>query len=191
MKLADLKLLDFGHTIQMAGAIYQDAERSYVLMFPEDRNDLPVEVLELTQEEWGQVLRQTDLLEVEILTKASDGTLAKAIVRKSTRQIEQNVSWRVYQRDSYRCRYCGKTGIPLTVDHLILWEEGGPSIEANLVAADRKCNKIRGNMQYADWLQSDYYRKVSRNLSPEVRAANEALVATLPGIPRRVQERSR
>jgi hypothetical protein len=191
MKLADLDLLQFGHTIQMAGAIYQDANRSYVLMFPEDRNDLPLETLELTREEWEQVIKQTDLLETEVLAKASDGTLAKVVIRKSTRQIEQNVSWRVYQRDSYACRYCGITGVPLTVDHLILWEEGGPSIVSNLVAADRKCNKIRGNTPYPEWLQSDYYRKVSRKLSPEVRAANEALVATLDAIPRRLHQRSR
>jgi hypothetical protein len=191
MKLADLDLLQFGNTIQMAGAIYQGADRSYVLMFPEDQNNLPIEVLELTREEWDQVLRQTDLLEVEVLTNASDGTLAKAIVRKSTRQIEQAVSWKVYQRDHYSCRYCGITGVPLTVDHLVLWEQQGPSIPDNLVACCRKCNKIRGNMQYADWLQSKRYLNVSRKLSPEVRAANEALVATLDGIPRRAQERSR
>lgn len=191
MKLADLDLLQFGHTIQMAGAIYQDANRSYVLMFPEDRNDLPLETLELTREEWEQVIKQTDLLETEVLTKASDGTLAKVVIRKSTRQIEQNVSWEVYARANYRCEYCGKARVPLTVDHLILWEHNGPSIPANLKAACRRCNKIRGNTPYSEWLNSARYRELSKGLDPAVKEANEKVLGTLDAIPRRVHTKSR
>lgn len=73
---------------------------------------------------------------------------------------------------------------PLTVDHLVLWEEGGPSIPTNLVAADRRCNKTRGNMRYEDWLNSSYYRKVSKRLTTQQRDANRALLDTLDAIPR-------
>jgi 5-methylcytosine-specific restriction endonuclease McrA len=37
----------------------------------------------------------------------------------------------------------------------------GASVEDNLITACRKCNKTRGNMLYEDWLNSDYYKKVS------------------------------
>ena len=191
MKLSDLNLLQFGHNINMAGVIYQDGERSYVLMFPEDKNNLPMETLELTREEWETVIRQTDLLETEVLANSSDGTLAKVVIRKSTRSIEQNVSWNVYQRDGYSCRYCGITGVPLTVDHLVLWEEGGPSIVANLVAADRGCNRRRGNLPYDQWLEHPYYKKVSKNLTEAQRQANRELAGTLTAIPRRLHIRSR
>lgn len=180
----DLNLYDIGDTIQMSGALYTGKGKAILVTFPEDHEEvsnLPVHHLKMTSEQWGAFLRQTDLLEVQPVS----GTNEKAILRKSTRQIEQAVSWKVYKRDSYSCRYCGNADIPLTVDHLVRWEEGGPSIEANLVAACRKCNKTRGDTSYADWLKHPHYLKVSVRLKPEVRAANEALMGTLAGIPRK------
>lgn len=150
-----------------------------------------VKTLEMNADDWQKFLRQTDLLETEVLAKASDGTLAKIILRKSERQIDAGVQWRVYKRDGYRCRYCGKDDLPLTVDHLVTHEEGGPMTEENLVAADRKCNKVRGNLSYEEWLKHPRYLETSKNLTPEVRAANEALVATLDKIPRKAHVKSR
>ena len=183
----------FGHTIQVTGVIYGDAENIYLCFVPdepfEDRNMIWFE--ELSIEDWKAILRQTDLMETEILAKDTDGKIIKAIVRKSTRQIEQGVSWAVYRRDKYKCRYCGKDDVPLTVDHLILWEEMGPTIPENLVACCRKCNKARGNMQFEDWLASDYCRKVGENLTDDEKWANVHLVSQLHRIPRRVHERKR
>lgn len=194
----------------MVGAVYQGDGKMFICMFPEDAGmiatDRPIDVqffpkdgsqeydvetLDMDDEDWKKFLRQTDLMETEIITKASDGTLAKAIMRKSQRQIEQGVSWRVFKRDFYKCRYCGKDDIPLTVDHLVVWEEGGPSIEENLVASCRKCNKTRGNTLYPEWLESDFYKIVSRNLTRTVFADNQDLVSTLDKIPRMVHARSR
>jgi len=211
MEFNDLNLLAIGNTIQMVGAIYE-GEGEMILVFlpdyhaevlssdtpealPDCRIDrvggTPVHSLNMSLAEWEQFLRQTDVMETEILAKAKDGTLVKALARKSQRQIDQVVSWKVFKRDGYRCRYCGNDDVPLTVDHLVRWEEGGPSIEANLLTADKKCNRIRGNMSYADWLKHPAYRDTSRRLKPEVRAANEALVATLDKIPRVVHVKSR
>ena len=191
MKLGDLDLLSFGHTIQMAGAIYQGEGKTFLCFFPEDKNDLPTEVLELSQADWEELVKQTDLLQTEVLTNSSDGKLAKVIVRKSQRQIEQGVSWAVWKRDSYACRYCSADSVPLTVDHLVCWEDGGPSIEANLLSACRKCNKVRGNLPYEDWLNHPHYLKVSQRLPPDVREANAALIHTLAGIPRKLHVSSR
>lgn len=191
MKLQDLNLLDFGNTIQLAGAVFQGEGRTFLCLFPEDKNDLPAEALELSLEDWNALVRQTDLLETEVLAKASDGTLAKVVLRKSQRQIDAAVSWKVFQRDAYSCRYCAITGVPLTIDHLVTWEDGGPTTEANLLSACRKCNKARGNTPYHAWLQHARYRDLSQKLTPEVRAANEALVATLDKIPRTLHTRTR
>jgi hypothetical protein len=191
MKLKDLNLLSVGNTIQLAGAIWQGEGKTFLCYFPKDAQDLPLEVLEMTLDEWLVFIKQTDLLETEILTKASDGTIAKAIFRKSQRQIDASVQWRVFKRDSYKCRYCGKDDVALTVDHLILWEEGGPSTPENLVAACKKCNRSRGSMPYAAWLISPYYLEVSKGLSATFRADNQDLVETLARIPRVVHTRSR
>ncbi len=191
MRFQDLDLYQVGNTIQLVGAIYQGQGRSLLCYFPEEDDGSPTEHLDMSSEQWKVFLRQTDLLETEILEKAEDGTLTKAILRKSQRQIETGVQWRVFRRDNYRCRYCGKDDVPLTVDHLVLWEAGGPTIEENLVSACRRCNKTRGNTSYADWLRNPYYLKASRNLTPEVRAANETLLGTLSQIPRQRIVRSR
>lgn len=191
MRLSDINLLSVGHTIQMAGAIYSGEGKTFLCFFPGESPEAETASLEMDQVEWETFIKQTDLLEVQALVKDKSGTISKAVVRKSTRQIEQGISWRVFKRDHYACRYCGNDDVPLTVDHLVLWEEGGPSTVENLVAACRKCNKTRGNLQYADWLQHPFYRKVSGSLKPEVRVSNEALVATLDKIPRHAQVRSR
>lgn len=191
MKFEELPLLEVGHSIQIAGSVWAGPDKMYVMLLPDEKLDKPLATMEPTQEQWQQFLRQSDLLETEIMAKASDGTIAKAIIRKSSRQIDQGVSWRVYKRDEYACRYCGKDDVPLTVDHLVLWEDGGPSVEANLVSACRKCNKARGNTAYADWLHHPVYRRVSAGLSPERRAANEALLGTLATVPRVVHVKSR
>lgn len=192
VRLTDLNILDIGNTLQFAGVIYAGTDTHYLAYLPGDSDpDAEVKVLDLESVDWEKVNRQTDLLETEILAKAEDGTLVKVLVRKSQRQIEQGISWRVYHRDGYRCRYCAIQGVPMTVDHLVLWEKGGPSIEANLLTACRKCNKVRGNLPYEDWLKHKHYLAVSKNLSPEVREANEAVISTLADIPVRVQQRSR
>lgn len=191
--LKDLNLLSIGNTIQLAGSVWMGEGKMYLALFPEDREASldNVEILDMDADDWKTFLRQTDILETEILTKASDGTLAKAIVRKSQRHIDAALSWRVFKRDSYTCRYCSNDDTPLTVDHVVTWEDGGPTIEDNLLASCKRCNKTRGNTPYADWLKHPYYQKVSQNLRPETRQANSDLVGTLDKIPRLVHKRSR
>lgn len=210
--LKDINLLDVGNTIQLIGAVWEGEGKLYVCPFPEyhgsfydeanaefyfsddgEKGKVEVVTLNMNSEEWNQFIRQTDLLETEVLAKANgDSGITKIIIRKSGRQIAQTVSWEVYDRDGYKCRYCGAgPGIPLTVDHLVLWEEGGPSTHANLLSACRKCNKTRGNKPYDEWLQHPFYQKVSRGLTEEVRQANLDLVPTLTTIPRMLHKPSK
>lgn len=203
MKLDEINLYAIGDTVQMIGAVYAGDGHAYLCLFPEDRANLhgeflvdkdgplQIRVLDMDHEDWKRFMRQSDLMEVEILQGASDGTLAKAILRKSNRQIDQHVSWRVYRRDQYACRYCGREDVPLTVDHLVTWEDGGPSVEENLVASCKKCNKTRGSLPYEDWLRHEHYLRVSRSLRPEVRRANQEVAATLASIPRMKHVKSR
>jgi len=190
-KLDDLNLLEFGNTIQPVGSIWASEDKTYLCMFPgEQELSIPVDQLNMTTEEWVKFLRQTDILETEVLATAADGKITKAILRKSARQISQHISWEVFRRDGYACRYCGRDNAPLTVDHLVTWEEGGPSVPENLVASCKKCNKVRGNTPYAEWLQHDYYKKVCVNLSTMTQEDNTKLLATLKDIPRMVHKPS-
>lgn len=213
-QLKDVNLLSFGNTINLAGAVYLGEGKAYLVMLPESLGSLTVrppnklshephfvedrsgeayelEELTLSREDWTTFLRQTDLLETEVLQKAGeDGKLVKAIVRKSQRQISQDVSWQVFRRDGYSCRYCGTNDSPLTVDHLVLWEDGGPSEAPNLLSACKKCNNRRGNSTYEEWLKDDYYLRVSANLTAETRQANQDIVKTLDGIHKLKHKRS-
>ena len=184
MALKDFPMKDLGLGVQMVGAVYADRCRAWMVMLPDAPECEDPKPVNLTLDEWQEFLRQTDLVTVEAMVEDPDNKMvAKAIVRKSDRQISQQVSWKVYRRDGFKCRYCGVEDMPLTVDHLITWESGGPSTEANLVAACRKCNGARGETPFAEWLMDPYYRRVSAKIDHHVRFANQALIPTLASIP--------
>lgn len=189
-KLADVNLHAFGHTIMLAGAIYTGEGHTYLALFPEDAKTqvlgtADVERLDMNLEEWSAFLQQTDHLMVEVTQKREDGTVVKAIIRKCERHIDNGVAWRVYRRDGFRCRYGGENDVPLTMDHIICWEDGGPSTEDNLLSACRNCNKARGRTPYAEWITNHpYYKRVSQKLPFAVQEDNEAIIDRLDQIQR-------
>ena len=188
----NLNLLSIGNTVQISGMIWSGEGINYLCYLPDELNpEYDTVLMPLTLEEWNELVRQSDLMETEILAKDTEGKLVKTILRKSTRQIDQAIQWKVFERDEYCCRYCGRTGIPLSVDHIILWEEGGPSTEENLITACKKCNRMRGSQQYPNWLISEYYYKMSRDIDEETRQKNAAIVQTMASIPRRIHIKSR
>jgi len=185
----DEMILEFGNTIGLTGAIFSDQERTILLMLP-DQECKHITIPELSLQDWKMILRQTDLIESKVLARDEHG-LKKAILRKTARQIDARISWNVFRRDNYTCRYCGRNDVPLTVDHVVLWEDGGPSIEENLISACKKCNKTRGNMQYEEWLESEYYREKVQNVIAEFQELNTKLIDTLSSIPRKAHVISR
>lgn len=195
--LSDIDLLEVGNTIQLYGAIYAGNGVVYFIPLPDEdpedvsRLELVVDwtrsespkvapprptpnpvLLRLDDAEMAQFLRQTDVQDIR--------APHKAILRKSQRVVDQVVSWRVFRRDGFTCRYCGRTDVPLTVDHVDLWESGGATVEENLVSACRRCNKLRGSVEYSAWLASVDYARVSVNLRPEVGRKNVDVLSELP-----------
>ncbi len=53
----------------------------------------------------------------------------------------KKISQQVFERDSYTCKYCGKVGGTLEVDHVIPFSKGGSDELDNLVCACKKCNR--------------------------------------------------
>lgn len=196
MKIENMNLMAFGHSIGLVGAMFGDEHTLYLCWFPGEHTPARLmEEVEMDDKDWRKLLYQVDTVETEILQKAEDGELVKAIVRKTQRVIEGRVSWAVFKRDSYKCRYCGIDGVPLTVDHLVLWEEGGPSIPQNLVTACKRCNKARGNTPYWEWLNSEYYLRASKGngkgpgIPQATKRHNLELERSLDSIPRRHSQR--
>lgn len=178
--LSDINILDIGNTIQIAGTVWAGNGMCFITPGPNSIEDFSnIQILKMDLADWQKFIRQADLLETEIIGQDSTG-ITKMIYRKSQRQIDTVMQWVVFQRDNYTCRYCGRTGLPLTVDHIDLWEHLGVTIPENLLSACKKCNKDRGNLEYQDWLNSEVYKQRSLNLSSEIKQANLDIVAKLP-----------
>lgn len=61
--------------------------------------------------------------------------------------LSQSVRWTIFNRDGFRCVYCGASGGPqsvLQVDHKISVASGGTDDIGNLVTACEKCNSGKG-----------------------------------------------
>jgi hypothetical protein len=123
-KILGIPYTEFGNTIKIAGMILQGNEETFGVIFP-DMNPIhdDIDLNRLSHEEWKELLFQLDIVETEILDPNNKNQ--KIIVRKSQREIEQQVNWNVFRRDNYTCRYCGNDKTPLTVDHIVLWEQMG------------------------------------------------------------------
>lgn len=177
-KLEDINILEFGNSIQMTSVVYSKDSLNYLCILPDENkeeilnNDLTL--LDLSVPDWERLLRQTDILEVEKKTGEF-----KAVVRKSQRQIDQAESWFCFRRDDYKCRYCGRNDVPLTVDHIILWEDGGASVRENLLSCCKPCNRTRGNIPYEEWIVSPSYKKRSVNLTEVDNKSNLNIVSKL------------
>ena len=59
-------------------------------------------------------------------------------------EIWKEIRRRIFARDDYTCRYCGKRGGALECDHVIPVVAGGDSDDSNLVTACRPCNRSKG-----------------------------------------------
>ena len=50
----------------------------------------------------------------------------------------------ILRRDAYKCAYCGRSDLPLTIDHIIPKAKGGSESWENLVCACTNCNNRKG-----------------------------------------------
>lgn len=58
---------------------------------------------------------------------------------------------RVFERDDYTCRYCGKRGGELECDHVIPICQNGTNNDSNLVTSCRSCNREKGGRTVNQW----------------------------------------
>ena len=180
IKLTDIDIYKIGNEIQLSGAIWSGPNKSFLCTFPLEDLENPIH-LPMDIDEWKKFLRQSDLQETEILKQGPQG-ITKAIIRKSQRQVDSRVIWKVYEKDGYKCRYCGRSGIPLTIEHIRLWEMGGITAEINLLTSCRNCNKTRGSIPYEKWIKSKRYEKLSVNLPDDIKEKNLSKIGDLKHI---------
>jgi 5-methylcytosine-specific restriction endonuclease McrA len=51
----------------------------------------------------------------------------------------------IFARDHYQCQYCGRTGLKMTIDHIVPRHLGGTFSWENLVCACHACNARKGD----------------------------------------------
>ena len=51
----------------------------------------------------------------------------------------------ILRRDAYKCAYCGRSDLPLTIDHVVPKAKGGVDSWENLVTACTVCNNRKGD----------------------------------------------
>lgn len=51
----------------------------------------------------------------------------------------------ILRRDAYKCQYCKRGDVPLTIDHIVPKSKKGDDSWENLVAACVKCNNKKGD----------------------------------------------
>ena len=64
-------------------------------------------------------------------------------IRSERPPINSVLKQEVFERDGYRCRYCG-SGANLSIDHMVPFSKGGTDSPLNLVARCRSCNSRKG-----------------------------------------------
>jgi hypothetical protein len=188
-KILGIPYTEFGNQIKIAGIVLQGNDESQIVYFPEARLDSINVSTKLDHEGWKELMFQLDVQEVVIIDPTKGHQ--KSIFRKSQREIEHMTNWNVFRRDNYTCRYCGNNKTPLSVDHVVLWEHMGATVEDNLITACRNCNKTRGSMLFEDWLNSDYYKKVRVGISVADGIKNERVWEVAKALPLRTSKRTR
>lgn len=81
---------------------------------------------------------------VTSLKKTRDRMKEIMRTRRSNGDVSPESRLRVFERDSYKCCYCGSSE-RLEIDHVIPVSKGGSHEEDNLKTACRSCNRKKGN----------------------------------------------
>lgn len=72
--------------------------------------------------------------------------------KRTSRNINTRLRFKVLQRDHFRCCACGASpakdsNVELHVDHIIPWSKGGETVMENLQTLCSKCNLGKSNME--------------------------------------------
>jgi hypothetical protein len=119
-----------------------------------------------------QILEKPDISVVEY----QQGTLAGYEVREY-----------LLERDGRHCAYCGDTGVPLQVEHIIPRARGGSNRPGNLVIACEKCNRGKGAQPVEEFAKPDVLDRIRKQLKAPLKDA-AAVNATRWALWRELQE---
>lgn len=77
-----------------------------------------------------------------------DKNIWDSICRVERGKVTNKMRFAIYNRDGYRCRYCGRKTDDLEIDHIIPIAKGGKSTLDNLQTLCHRCNVKKGTDIY-------------------------------------------
>jgi len=95
---------------------------------------------------WGSALnRFVDWANSEHFSPQVTSSVEQNEERKTSRDVNIRLRFKVMQRDNFKCRTCGASpakdiSVVLHVDHIIPWARGGETFIENLQTLCQKCN---------------------------------------------------
>jgi 5-methylcytosine-specific restriction endonuclease McrA len=151
-----VRLGDFGRRLKISGVLFQGEEKDVLVFGPNGVSRLGVAThFEPTLETWCAIIHQTD--DPVIFEQDETGTI-KAVQRKVRFQVSGGVQWEMFERDGFRCMYCGKKGgkgVPLTIDHFVPLEQGGANEARNYLTSCRRCQKKKGARDPEEYCEAE------------------------------------
>ena len=131
---------DIGSLLKVDGLVVSGGGAQAILLLPnaDNTNNAPEYIL--TEEEWSDYIRRSDVPEVLVGN-------AKVFHRKVRYEISGAVQQKIWVADGLKCMYCDKKmgDVQLTIDHFIPLELGGQNNDRNYLSACRRCNKDKGS----------------------------------------------
>lgn len=93
----------------------------------------------------GEIQTTEDKLVNETVINNLNSNQIKIKTRRTPRDINERLRFKVLKRDNFKCVYCGKSpatdsNVELHVDHIIPWSKGGETVIENLQTSCSKCN---------------------------------------------------
>lgn len=105
----------------------------------------------------GCELPKTELMDTQPLQIVEDENKlespSQAFLKRTSRNINLKMRFRVFQRDNFSCRACGaspakNTDVELHIDHIFPWSRGGETEIDNLQTLCSKCNLGKSNHEF-------------------------------------------
>lgn len=86
----------------------------------------------------------------ENLMRVSAEKTSLVVIRKTGRAVPKRLRFRVFERDSFTCKACGRSpgrhGVALEADHVVPYSKGGETVIENLQTLCEDCNRGKSNV---------------------------------------------
>lgn|GEM_PF-367798 len=97
-----------------------------------------------------QAPTEPDKKEPPVASPSAESAPQFIVHHRTARSVPKRLRWRVFARDNFTCRGCGRSpakhGVVLEADHVVAWTNGGETVLENLQTLCEVCNSGKSNL---------------------------------------------